>query len=221
MTMIQLTEVRGEPLADSRMLATYLGSQHRSVFRMVKDFQSDFEQLGVLRFEIAKPVSDQGGRPEKYALLNEDQCYLLLTFSRNTAKVRQLKVSLVLAFKHARNNAKRSTMANRLPLHHEVLDTSFDRRLSPSRVWGLINRYVGERHARNYSVRQVNEGLGFCGKMRRRTDTPEDWQRIEQNHIKLYGDTKQLSLWQLGHDDGQMKSASTAATVEALNSETH
>lgn len=219
MTMIQLTEVRGEPLADTRVLAQHLGVQHKNTYEMVKKYVTNFEQLGILRFETEEIKGR--GQPEKYALLNEDQAYLLLTFSRNTAKVRQLKVNLVLAFKHARNNAKRSTMANRLPLHHEVLDTSFDRRLSPSRVWGLINRYVGERHARNYSVRQVNEGLGFCGKMRRRTDTPEDWQRIEQNHIKLYGDTKQLSLWQLGHDDGQMKSAPTAATVEALNSETH
>lgn len=35
-------------------------------------------------------------------MLNEDQCYFLLSLSRNTDKVVKLKVSLVLAFGEAR-----------------------------------------------------------------------------------------------------------------------
>lgn len=68
---------------------------------MVKKYAGNFEQLGILRFETEEIKGR--GQPEKFALLNEDQTYLLLTFSRNTAKVRQLKVNLVRAFKHARN----------------------------------------------------------------------------------------------------------------------
>lgn len=35
-------------------------------------------------------------------MLSEDQCYLLLTYSRNTVRVRSLKVALVRAFGSAR-----------------------------------------------------------------------------------------------------------------------
>lgn len=40
-----------------------------------------------------------GGRPARYALLNEHQATLLLALSKNSYKVVKLKVALVLAFK--------------------------------------------------------------------------------------------------------------------------
>lgn len=44
----------------------------------------------------------RGGSPVRYALLNEDQCYFLLTLMRNNAHVVQAKLNLVKAFRDAR-----------------------------------------------------------------------------------------------------------------------
>src|SRR5690606_5591455 len=61
------------------------------------------------------------GQPEKYALLNEDQAYLLLTYSRNTKRVRETKIALVQAFRRARLAAD-ITKAEYLPTYHDLHD---------------------------------------------------------------------------------------------------
>src|ERR1700692_3214374 len=84
-TALALHESRGEMRVDSRVLAQHLGNTHKHVRESLTDYADDFAEFGVLRFETAKPPKGtDGGRPEQYALLNEDQCYLLLAYSRNS-----------------------------------------------------------------------------------------------------------------------------------------
>ncbi len=97
---IALIQSQGEPCVDTRVLAGQLGNQHENTYDLVKRYEADFLELGILRFETGEIVGR--GQPEKYALLNEDQCYLLLTYSRNTPKVRKLKINLIKAFREAR-----------------------------------------------------------------------------------------------------------------------
>ena len=82
-----------------------MGVDHRSTFRLVTKFQSDLEQLGVLRFEIAKVGAM--GRPEKFVLLNEDQSVFVLTLVKNSPEAVALKLDLTKAFKRFRDIAKR------------------------------------------------------------------------------------------------------------------
>lgn len=114
-TDITLTHER----VDTRVLAQHLGNQHENVMQLVKDYRADFEQFGILRFQTGE--IQRRGRPEKFALLNEDQAYLLLTYSRNTAKVRALKVKLVKAFAEARKAAA-IRQVEYLPAYHELHD---------------------------------------------------------------------------------------------------
>lgn len=147
---LSVSTVKGEPRVDSRLLAARLGVQHQNTFELLKDYRADFEQLGVLRFETGKPSGGSaGGRPERFALLNEDQCYLLLTYSRNTAKVRELKVKLVKAFKEARLS-RELTSTEYLPsyraLHDEIASLaagSPNERHVHSNVNKLVNKTVG------------------------------------------------------------------------------
>ncbi len=97
---IVLVQQKAEPRVDSRLIAKQLGKQHRSIYRLIADHQEDHETFGILRFEIAE--IDGRGQPERFALLSEDQCYLLLTHTRNTEQTRRLKVALVKAFGDAR-----------------------------------------------------------------------------------------------------------------------
>ena len=109
----------GEPRIDSRVLAEHLGTKHHSTFALLNKYLSDFKELGILRFQIE--VIKGRGQPEKYAMLNENQSYLLLTYSRNTKRVRSLKVQLVKAFSEARKAASQHH-TEYLPTYHALHD---------------------------------------------------------------------------------------------------
>ncbi len=91
-----------EARADSRQIANYLGLQHESVFKTIKAHQSEFEQLGKVGFQIGPSTGSTTGQQVRFALLNEDQAYFLLTMSRNTPRVVGLKLELVKAFRGIR-----------------------------------------------------------------------------------------------------------------------
>lgn len=116
---ITLIQSKGEPRADSRTLAEQLGNDHDNVIQLLKKYPADFKQFGILRFETG--VIKGRGQPEQFAHLNEDQCYLLLAYTRNTPKVRALKINLVKAFREARDRAS-VTDNQYLPFYHAMHD---------------------------------------------------------------------------------------------------
>ena len=90
------------PLVDSRLMSSRLDVRHRDMMRDILDkYSSDFIEFGSFARLLAKP--EGGGRPQPYYLLNENQCYLLLTYIKNTPKARRLKQNLVQAFSDARD----------------------------------------------------------------------------------------------------------------------
>lgn len=102
----ELELVRPDMLVDSRAIGERLENQHENVIGLIQTHLIYFESFGVLRFETGKPPEGSlGGRPQRYALLNEDQCYFLLSLSRNSETVVTLKVGLVKAFRQARDAA--------------------------------------------------------------------------------------------------------------------
>lgn len=116
-----LTACNDEARLDSRLLAGRLGVQHQSLFELIKTYRADFEQLGKVRFETGASSGSRTGQSVKFARLNEDQCYLLLTYSRNSRRVRQLKLALVKAFRDARSAADLHRVEY-LPGYHQLHD---------------------------------------------------------------------------------------------------
>jgi phage regulator Rha-like protein len=144
---VSLVTHKAEARVDSRVMAINLGNQHRSVFELISQYIGDFEQLGIVRFQTE--VIKGRGQPEKFALLNEDQSYLLLTYSRNTARVRELKVRLVKAFREARM-AVDIRAAEYLPNYHALHDAvhvlangSDHERFVHMNVNKLVNKVAG------------------------------------------------------------------------------
>ena len=88
----------GQALTTSVVIANGVGVEHRALRQLLRNYQADFESFGVLTFEMSKPKNPQGGRPETYAILNEQQATLLVTYCKNTETVRKFKVALVKAF---------------------------------------------------------------------------------------------------------------------------
>ena len=54
------------------------------MIQLVRNYLKDFQEFGSLGFEIRVIREDgRGGQPTEYAILNEDQAYLLLTDSES------------------------------------------------------------------------------------------------------------------------------------------
>lgn len=87
------------PLTTSLIIADKTGLEHRSIFRMIKKYENDLNEFGLLRFEIAKPKT---GRPLDFAKLNEEQTSLLIMYLKNTEKVRSFKKSINKQFHQMR-----------------------------------------------------------------------------------------------------------------------
>ena len=118
---LTLTTIKDEARVDTRLLAQHLGIQHTSLFKLLKTYEAEFQELGKVGFQIAPSADSSTGQALRYALLNEDHAYLLLAFSRNTAQVRQLKLKLVKAFREARR-AVDIRKAEYLPSYHQLHD---------------------------------------------------------------------------------------------------
>jgi len=147
---ITLTTLKAEPRADSRLLAKSLRNQHKAVMALIERYAEQFKAFGQLPFK--KEVGDRaqgGGNPERFALLNEDQAFFLLSLSRNSAHVVSLKAQLVKAFGEARRAAGQHS-AEYLPTYHQLHDElhalaagSDHERHVHMNVNRLINRTVG------------------------------------------------------------------------------
>ncbi|EIZ0390890.1 phage regulatory protein/antirepressor Ant [Salmonella enterica subsp. enterica] len=91
----------GCPVTTSLAIAEGVGNPHSSVIKLIRQNVSDLEEFGPIGFEIQKgqPLP-QGGfaKPTEYAILNEQQSTLLLTYMRNNDVVREFKKRLVKAF---------------------------------------------------------------------------------------------------------------------------
>lgn len=151
MRSVVLTESKGEARVDSRQLAVGLENQHKNVMKLIERYARQFKELGLLPFqtEAVKTPGARGTKRHRFALLNEDQAFLLLTMARNTDRIVELKTALVKAFRQAREGRK-VTEAEYLPGYHEMhdlaqelADGSKNERFVHMNLNKLVNKTVG------------------------------------------------------------------------------
>ena len=112
MNNLPIEFVGSEFRVDSRLLSPYLDHRHRTIMESITKHLGDYNELGIVTFQTERLLTENlGYRDHKYALLNEDHCYLLLTYMRNNASVREKKVKLVKAFRDARAQLAQRDMA--------------------------------------------------------------------------------------------------------------
>ncbi|CAG4908311.1 Rha family transcriptional regulator [Paraburkholderia saeva] len=170
-TVLALHESRGESRVDSRVIAAHLGNAHKHVRELIEKHCTHFERFGVLRFETAKPLPGSiGGRPERYALLPEDQCYFLLSLSQNTDRVVDLKARLVLAFREARDRRTLTDCAY-LPGYHALHDEV----MALAQVAHAAGSVAGDEVFHCNADKLVNKAAGIGAGMR---DKLTDGQRL-------------------------------------------
>ena len=158
--LVEIVTDKSEPQIDSRIIADFLGVKHQNTFELIKDYTSDFEQFGKLRFKTGPLPSGQNG---KFVMLNEDQCFLLLAYSRNSQRVRSLKVKLVKAFSEARR-ALETMRVEYLPQYHALHEHLHD----------LAGGTANERFVHMNFNRLINKFAGIePGSRHRETTIPQ------------------------------------------------
>ena len=128
----------GGACTTSLIVAEGTGNDHASVMRLIRDNIADFEEFGIVGFEIRK--LDGPGRPENFAVLNEEHATLLLTYMRNSDIVRDFKKRLVRAFYELRNS--KPALPSKKELAQWVVEAE-ERAESAERA-----RLEAERHAK-------------------------------------------------------------------------
>lgn len=92
---MKLVEISGnEPVTTSLIVAKGIKKAHHSVIIMIDKYQKDLKDFGTLEFKIRK----SGGRPLRYAVLNEGQTTFLITLMRNNERVIKFKKELTKEF---------------------------------------------------------------------------------------------------------------------------
>lgn len=147
---LELVTTKTEPRVDSRTLAKNLDNTHRATVALLDKYLEHFQRFGQLTFK--KAVGERlhgGGNAQRYALLNEDQAFFLLSLSRNTARVVELKARLVRSFANARRNAQQR-QTEYLPEYHRMhnqikalVSGAENERLIHMNFNKLINKTVG------------------------------------------------------------------------------
>src|SRR5699024_9096531 len=89
----------GQPVTTTLAIAEGTKNSHEAVIKLVRRYQADLEEFGLVGFQIhPRPAGQHGGGDVEYALLNEQQSTLLMTYMRNSNIVREFKKRLVKAF---------------------------------------------------------------------------------------------------------------------------
>ncbi|MCF7995780.1 MAG: Rha family transcriptional regulator [Chromatiaceae bacterium] len=161
------------PRVDSRELSPHLDTRHRDTLALIKSYSKQLQELGILPFQTEKS-SAGAGRPQVFALLNEDQCYFVLTLVKNTERAVALKLNLVKSFRDARAQLAQRDVAR--------LEGKQARRAETDAIKALVDyaKGQGSKSAEMYYVnitRMTNDLLGISAGERDHLD-PDTLKRL-------------------------------------------
>ena len=94
-TLVQVAD-DGVPVTTSLIIAAETGNQHKNVLGLIRDNLADLNDVGMVAFETR--VAGQSPNPTVVASLDEAAAALLLTYLRNTPKIKAFKKALVAEF---------------------------------------------------------------------------------------------------------------------------
>ena len=186
---------------DSRIIARLLGIQHASFIRTLEQHQGELAECGIFRFQIGK-ISGRG-RPEKYAMLNEDQFVFSITLSRNTPRVVQAKKAVVLAFGQARRLL--AAQGHYLPAYH-ALHTAAQQLQAAAQARGSS----APAHAPHINLERLNNKL-----LGRKAGERGDYTPAEKTVLATLCQLEQRAIERTINDGGDDRQAFQAAKSAA------
>ncbi|SKS09971.1 phage antirepressor protein [Mycobacteroides abscessus subsp. massiliense] len=118
----------GEPFTTSLVIATETGNQHKNVLGLIRGNIDDLNELGGLVAFQTRPreVGQHGGGDTEFAVLNEPQSALLITYMRNNEVVRDFKKRLVAGFYAMRQQLTNAAPVIELPNTRQLAQMVID-----------------------------------------------------------------------------------------------
>ncbi len=114
--LIQISQLNGVEVVDSRIIAEELGIQHKNLLDTIKIHKSLIEsEFGRVAFETLPLKTNGGIQNISIAYLNEDQALFIGTLSRNSEAVVKFKARLVKSFQAARKLQQSQAIAQSTP----------------------------------------------------------------------------------------------------------
>lgn len=163
---------KGIPFTNSKLIAELACIKHHAIQQLIDNYKDDFEEFGKLKvaFEMRPSKTNQ---KEKIYLLNEEQATLLLTYSKNTEKVREFKKNLVKEFYKAKQlllemstpefQQLRLTAKTSTETLHETINDKF----IPYAIENGSKTYKNNPElAYTHFEKPINKALGIAGKQR-------------------------------------------------------
>ena len=161
---------KGVPKTTTLQIALGLGVQHKSVIQLVRSYKSDFAEFGLVTFEMANSTFEMAnsehrqssrGRHTEYAVLNEQQATLLLTYMRNSPKIREFKKALVKAFFEARTLLQTDYFS--LIQKREALSAKFDYEQEIASACGKgLSAWKKQRDCLTTAIANVDQQIQPC-----------------------------------------------------------
>lgn len=191
---LTLTTTKTETRVDTRLMAMHLGNQHRHVMALIEKYADKFRGFSQLLFKSAVGERNQGGgNPERFALLNEDQAFFLLSLSRNSDRVVDLKVKLIQAFSEARRAADQR-QGECLPTYHQLHDVihslaceSSNEKFVHMNVNKLVNKAAGVEAGQRAALALPQQSMLIVAQavaanaLRGATDHHAGYERVKQS----------------------------------------
>lgn len=119
----------GQPVTTSLLISEGTGNEHKSVIQLIRTYREDLEDFGLLTFQMRPRLEGQhGGADVEYAVLNEQQATLILTYMRNNEIVRAFKKALVKAFYDLKNGQTKQLTASEMFLQNAQILVDLERK---------------------------------------------------------------------------------------------
>lgn len=112
------------PFTTSEVVAEFAGVKHHAVQQLIMKHEADFREFGQVAFEMRAVTYSRGTNYEKIFHLTEEQATLLMTYLKNTDRVRAFKKELVRQFYTMRAELFRRQLrrAELKPIRRELTD---------------------------------------------------------------------------------------------------
>lgn len=208
---LEPNKIDSEPFTTSDVIAEFAGVNHHAIQQMISKYEKDLYEFGKVAFEM-RPLPESRTKQSILVYhLNEQQATLLMTYLKNTERVRAFKKEPVHQFYTIRQELlKRQTgRAELKPIRRELTDVIKEQ--EPDDRWAY----------KKYTDLAYKSSIGNnAAQLRRERDAPKKAKAVDyltsdelaavakrQNQIAV--------LLEMGMDYTQIKSAVLGAALQA------
>lgn len=208
---LEPNKIDSEPFTTSDVIAEFAGVNHHAIQQMISKYEKDLCEFGKVAFEM-RPLPESRTKQSILVYhLNEQQATLLMTYLKNTERVRAFKKELVRQFYAMRQELlKRQTgRAELKPIRRELTDVIKEQ--EPDDQWAY----------KKYTDLAYKSSIGKnAAQLRRERDAPKKAKAVDyltsdeiaavakrQNQIAV--------LLEMGMDYAQIKSVVLGAVIQA------